>query len=170
MKPTALTSLALAALIALPLTIQPAAAQTYRECSRTSTGAIFGTLGGAALGGFVGSQIGGKGTSGLVATGAGVLIGGLIGNELGRHLSCEDRQMAGTTTQRTLETQPSGTQVNWSNPDSGNAGTVTPTQTYQTAGGTYCREFLQTIQVNGESRQAHGTACRQPDGTWKITG
>jgi len=168
MKPTALTFLALAALIALLLAIQPAAAQTYRECSRTSSGAIFGTLAGAALGGFVGSQIGGKGTSGLVGTGAGVFIGGLLGNELGRHMSCEDRQMAGGTTQRTLETQPSGTQVNWNNPDSGNAGTVTPTHTYQTANGTYCREFQQTISVNGENRQAYGTACRQPDGTWKI--
>ena len=31
-----------------------------------------------------------------------------------------------------------------------------------------CREFQQTIVVNGEQQQGYGKACRQPDGTWKI--
>ena len=26
----------------------------------------------------------------------------------------------------------------------------------------------QTITVGGEVQQGYGTACRQPDGTWKI--
>ena len=44
------------------------------------------------------------------------------------------------------------------------------TRTYQNQSGQYCREFTQTIQVGGESQQGHGTACRQPDGSWKIQG
>ena len=31
-----------------------------------------------------------------------------------------------------------------------------------------CREFTQTITVGGQAVQATGTACRQPDGSWRI--
>jgi surface antigen len=31
-----------------------------------------------------------------------------------------------------------------------------------------CREFTQRIVVDGEEVAAYGTACRQPDGSWKI--
>jgi surface antigen len=42
-------------------------------------------------------------------------------------------------------------------------------RTYQTSAGQYCREYQQTIVVGGQSQSAYGTACRQPDGSWKIT-
>ena len=42
-----------------------------------SGGTVLGTLGGAALGGFLGSQIG-KGSGRLAFTGLGVLVGGLV--------------------------------------------------------------------------------------------
>ena len=52
-----------------------------------------GTLGGAAIGGLLGSQFGdGKGR--LMATGAGVLIGGLIGSEIGRTMDEQDEMRA----------------------------------------------------------------------------
>jgi surface antigen len=31
-----------------------------------------------------------------------------------------------------------------------------------------CREFQQTITINGKTEKAYGTACRQADGTWRI--
>ena len=31
-----------------------------------------------------------------------------------------------------------------------------------------CREYQSTIQVNGQPQQSNGTACLQPDGTWRI--
>ncbi len=31
-----------------------------------------------------------------------------------------------------------------------------------------CREFQSTIQVNGQPQPSYGTACQQPDGTWRI--
>ena len=31
-----------------------------------------------------------------------------------------------------------------------------------------CREFQQTIMIGGQPQRAYGTACHQPDGTWKI--
>jgi len=45
---------------------------------------------------------------------------------------------------------------------------MTPTRTYQTASGSYCREFTQTIVVGGRTEEGYGTACRQPDGSWQI--
>jgi hypothetical protein len=31
-----------------------------------------------------------------------------------------------------------------------------------------CREFDTPITINGQEQQAHGTACLQPDGSWKV--
>jgi surface antigen len=126
-----------------------------------------GTIAGAALGGLAGSQIGsGKGQ--LAAIGAGVLLGAFLGSEIGKSLDRADRAAMYRTTQTTLERQPSGTTATWQNPDSGNYGTFTPKPAYQTTSGQYCREFQQSITVGGQTQDAYGTACRQPDGTWKI--
>jgi hypothetical protein len=32
-----------------------------------------------------------------------------------------------------------------------------------------CREFQQTIVIDGRAQPAHGTACRQADGSWRVT-
>lgn len=126
-----------------------------------------GGLGGAVLGGLLGSQVGG-GSGRLWATGAGVLLGAVVGSEIGRGLDQVDKQQMEQTTQASLEHTKTGSTSAWSNPDTGNSGTVTPTTTYQSSGGEYCREYRQTIEVGDEEQEAFGTACRQPDGSWKI--
>ena len=40
-------------------------------------------------------------------------------------------------------------------------------QTPPTAEGP-CREFQTTIVIDGKSEPAHGTACQQADGTWRV--
>ena len=126
-----------------------------------------GTLIGAGLGGLAGSQIG-SGTGQLAAIGAGVLLGGLLGNEVGKSLDKADIAYSERNAQETLEYQPTGATSSWVNPDSGNSGSITPTATYQSTGGEYCREYQQTVTVGGEQQAAYGTACRQPDGSWKL--
>src|SRR5690349_14734659 len=126
-----------------------------------------GGLLGAAAGGLAGSQIG-KGSGNLAATAAGVLIGALVGSQAGASLDRADVAYANRTTQRTLEDVPAGHTNTWRNPDTGAAGTITPTHTYQTASGQYCREFQQSITVSGKTEEGVGTACRQPDGSWRI--
>ncbi len=126
-----------------------------------------GTLGGAALGGWAGSNIG-SGTGQLAATAAGALIGAVVGGGIGSSLDNVDRLYAERTAQNTLENSPSGVPGEWRNPDSGNYGSVTPQPAYQTASGQYCREYQTTVVVGGESQQGYGTACRQPDGSWQI--
>ncbi|HCR85249.1 MAG TPA: hypothetical protein DIV86_01075 [Alphaproteobacteria bacterium] len=32
----------------------------------------------------------------------------------------------------------------------------------------YCREYTKDVYIGGRTQQAFGTACRLPDGTWRI--
>ncbi|MGJ3259558.1 MAG: RT0821/Lpp0805 family surface protein [Rhodospirillales bacterium] len=126
-----------------------------------------GTLLGAGLGGFAGSKIGG-GKGQLAATAAGVVLGGLLGNNVGQSLDRADQAYAMRAQDRAMNA-PVGQTISWSNPDSGNYGTVTPTRTStDTRTGAYCREYQTEVIVGGESQVGYGTACRQPDGDWKI--
>jgi len=127
-----------------------------------------GTLIGAGLGALAGSQIG-SGRGQLAAVAIGALAGAFVGNEIGKSLDSADKIAMENSTQRALETAPSGQTVAWQNPDSGNSGSITPRPAVQHNSGEYCREYQQTITVDGRSEQAYGTACRQPDGSWKIT-
>jgi surface antigen len=135
-------------------------------CQDAGTKQTVGTLGGAAAGGLIGSQFG-SGSGKLAMTGLGVLLGGLAGSSIGKSLDDEDRRRAEEARMR-AETAPIGQRIVWSNPQNGNSGTVVPTREGHAADGSYCREFQQTITVGGKTEQGFGTACRQPDGTWKI--
>src|SRR5580692_4891612 len=61
------------------------------------------------------------------------------------------------TSQQALETAKSGTAVPWQNPDGSTAGAITPSPAFQNASGQTCREFQQTITVDGQPQQAFGT-------------
>lgn len=127
-----------------------------------------GTLVGAGLGALAGSQIGsGKGQMAAVAIGA--LLGAFAGNEIGKSLDKADQAKLSQAGEQ-ARTAPIGQTIDWSNPESGNRGTVTPTREGRHSGtGNYCREFRQTVTIDGKTEEAFGTACRQPDGSWKIT-
>ncbi len=140
-----------------------AACQGSDAGQKQTLGTILGGVGGAVAGAQFGS---GRGQ--LAATAAGTLLGAFLGSSIGKSLDRADQAAMHRTTQRTLETAPSGRTSTWRNPDSGNQGSITPQPSYQTATGQHCREFQQTVTVGGKTEQAYGTACRQPDGTWKI--
>ena len=98
----------------------------------------------------------------------GIGLGAMVGQDIGAQLDDRDRMLAGQALEQTLEYAPTDTVGSWSNPDSGHSGTFTPRKTFQTAQGSPCREFTQTIYVGGQEQQGYGTACRQADGSWKI--
>lgn len=146
-----------------------AIALTAAACENSSLGGTkqtIGTLGGAAAGGLFGAQFGG-GSGQLAATAAGALLGAFIGSEIGRTMDEVDRQKAESAYQRAT-TAPVGDTITWSNPNTGNSGSVTPTREGTSTTGAYCREFQQTVIIGGKEEQAYGTACRQPDGAWEI--
>jgi surface antigen len=123
-----------------------------------------GAAGGGLVGGLIAAAAGGNTEAIAASVIGGVLISGMVGNLLDQR----DKQMAAEAAHRAMESAPTGKPVAWSNPDSGHSGTVTPTKTYQTANGTYCREYQTTVLIDGKQERATGTACRQADGSWRV--
>ena len=39
---------------------------------------------------------------------------------------------------------------------------------YMSRSGQLCREYQSTIMIGGVPQPSHGTACQQPDGSWRI--
>ena len=147
-------------IIAIVFLLSACASNSWKENQK----AIIGGVGGAAAGGLIASAFNAN-TAGILG---GAILGGLIGGAIGNRMDAADRREANKATYRALESSPSGTTESWKNPDSNNSGTVTPTRTYQAQSGEYCREFEQSITIGGETQQAYGTACRQPDGNWQV--
>lgn len=125
-----------------------------------------GGVGGAVLGGLAGSQIG-DGSGRLWATGAGVLLGALLGSEVGSSLDRADMAYANKANTK-AHNASIGETVSWSNPETGNQGSVTPVRDGYSSAGRYCREYQQTVIVGGQEQSAYGTACQQPDGSWEV--
>ncbi|MEJ2688195.1 MAG: RT0821/Lpp0805 family surface protein [Gammaproteobacteria bacterium] len=101
----------------------------------------------------------------------GTVIGGALGGVVGSHAvgrSMDEADQA--CTGQALEYAPDGQSVQWRNPDTDERYRVTPTRTYENRRGRYCRQYTSDGYVDGKVRQLHGTACRQPDGTWKLAG
>ena len=145
----------------LATTLLTGCAGTY---NKATTGAALGAITGGALAYGLGKDSSKKDLW-LIA---GAAAGCLIGNNIGAKLDERDRLLLGQTLQQTMEHGPTNSVGSWNNPDSGNSGTVTPTQTMISANNQPCREFTTTVNIGGELSQAYGTACRQNDGSWKI--
>ncbi len=136
--------------------------QSWEYGEKETAGTVIGGVGGALLG----SQVG-DGTTRLVATAAGTLIGAWIGNEVGKSLDRADQQSAERSANTALERYPDGKASRWENPNTGHSGATTPVRTYETAQGP-CREYQTSVVIDGRSQTAYGTACREPDGTWRV--
>jgi surface antigen len=121
-----------------------------------------GTLTGAAVGD-VGSQIGG-GKGQLAATAAGAIAGALVGGTVGKSMDEVDRMKAN----QALESSRIGYTTSWRNPDTDDTYSITPTRTYETASGP-CRDFTTQAVIDGKRETLYGTACRQPDDTWRTS-
>jgi surface antigen len=155
MQRKALASLAAAALIV--------AACTNDAGQKQTAGTVIGGVAGAVLG----SRVGG-GSGRLIATAVGTLAGAMIGSEIGRSLDRAD-QLAMTQAEQRAHTAPIGEKVVWNNPDSGNSGYVTPIRDGRSSQtNAYCREYQTTVVIDGREQSAFGTACQQPDGSWKV--
>ena len=157
-----------AAIVAIAVSLAACAAPSERQpgevgaANKTTAGTLLGAVGG----GLAGSAIG-SGSGRLIAVGAGTLLGAFIGKSVGESLDRAEVNYANQAQARS-HSAPIGQQISWSNPESGHSGTITPRREGMDNAGNYCREYQQTVQVGGKTEQAYGTACRQPDGTWKV--
>lgn len=138
-----------------------ACAFSVMSCTKEESGTFLGALGGALLGSAVTNDS-------SVGVAIGTLAGAYIGRDLGRSLDEADQRRMYEATQGALETGISGASSTWYNPDSGNRGSVTPQPSFENTQGQYCREYQQSVTIGGQVETAYGTACRQPDNSWKI--
>ena len=146
-----LVSVTLATLVSL------AGCATYQG-QQEQAGMVIGGI----LGGVLGSEVGG-GRGRTAAIIAGTLAGAAIGGSVGRSMDEVDRMK----TAQTLETVRTGVPAQWRNPDTGNSYTVVPTRTYESSAGP-CREYSIDALIGGRPEKVYGTACRQPDGSWRV--
>jgi surface antigen len=144
----------------------------YRGCSRDRT---VGTIIGGILGGIIGNNLG-RGRGRGAATVAGIIFGGIAGNAIARG-ACRDREADAYYYNEAyydaFDEPDYGRRYDWRNPYSGNHGFVVPTRDYDDGyrygyRGGECREFEQTVWIDGHRTQAYGTACRNRDGSWRI--
>lgn len=122
-----------------------------------------GTVSGAVAGGLLGSTIG-QGGGQLVAIGAGTLIGAYLGGAVGKHMDDQDKMRMNSA----LENNSVGQPAYWHNTNTGADYRVTPVKNVTVQGNKYCREYRTTANIAGKEQQMYGTACRQPDGSWKA--
>ena len=122
-----------------------------------------GVLTGAVVGGLAGSAIGG-GSGRVVATAVGAVAGSLIGGRIGADMDQRDRaRMMGA-----IDSSPTGKHTRWVNPDTGHEYDVVAKRTYYVEKQP-CREYVTRARIDGKMDKVHGTACRSPDGRWRVT-
>jgi surface antigen len=150
------------ALALVPLSLAACAADSGpKEVGGTAVGAVAGGVAGNAIGGSAGNRAAG--------TVIGAVLGGFVGNRIGASLDDEDKRRAYAAQMQALETGPSGAPVAWRNPDSGRYGNVVPGPAYQ-MNGEPCRQYTQTVYIDGQPQIQRGAACRNPDGSWTTIG
>jgi surface antigen len=140
--------------MALPLTVLLIGCETKEQ-----TGTLFGAETGALVGSTFGRGPGGH-FAGMLG---GALIGGFIGNRIGKSMDDEDRRRAAEAQYAAFE---NGQRADWRNPNNGAYGYVEPRPIYYYQG-MKCREFGQTIFINGKPETMVARACRGPDGVWR---
>lgn len=148
-----------AGFLALGLALSACQNTGPKETGGTVIGAVGGALLGAALV---------DGDAQWVAIAGGALLGGWLGNQVGSALDENDRAAAARATRTAITQNPDGQATRWSNPATGNSGATRPLSTYQSADSRLCRDYETTVLVNGKTERGVGTACRQPDGTWRV--
>lgn len=122
-----------------------------------------GVLTGGVAGGLLGSTIG-KGGGQVLAIAAGTIAGAIIGGAVGKNMDDTDRLKMN----RALDNNQVGQPAYWRNAHSGATYRVTPVKNVRVNGNEYCREYRTTADIAGKKQQMYGTACRQPDGSWKA--
>ena len=141
----------------MPSAIGPIPGIPGIACNRDLIG---GLLGGAA-GGLIGNQIG-RGGGNTAATIGGAVVGAIVGGTIGRRMDQADHACVG----QALEYGRTNQAVALSDPD-GDSYQVTPTRTFEREG-VHCREYVTRATIDGLKQRLTGTACRDPNGAWRI--
>lgn len=140
-------------------------AQSMETAKSMTWAEMAGTLGGAAIGGYVGAQFGG-GLGQTIFTAMGVLAGGGAGYAGARMMSQRDMALYNQAANNALANNATGQVHRWSNPESGRSGIFRTTASYRRADGSECKQYRSSVVFDDGVASAGGDACLQSDGTW----
>ena len=129
---------------------------------------MLGAAAGAAVGGFLGYQIGGGMIMNSLFATVGTVAGGATGFYATQALMGSDRVAYDQTAQKGLNESNDGEVVNWRNPETGNSGIFRPVRSFYLADGRYCRQYRATVSFEKNVRSGAGMACRQDNGQWAV--
>ncbi|MEE9303186.1 MAG: glycine zipper 2TM domain-containing protein [Thiotrichaceae bacterium] len=117
-------------------------------------------IAGSVIGGVVGHQFG-KGRGKTAATILGAIIGGYVGSAMNN----QSRQRTNYALDRAPDHQP----TTWTEPQTNNQYTVTPTNTYNAPVNgqqSVCRDYTMDAYIDGRLQQVKGRACKDASGQW----
>ena len=134
------------------------------EASKQDSGLVVGAIAGGLIG-----NAAGRGGGRPAATIVGAVLGGIVGSEIGRSMDKQDRILAQQAELMALERGRSGEVTPWRNPDNGRYGEVIPMEADR-RGAEDCRAYTHRIYIDGRPQTMRGTACRNPDGSWRNVG
>ncbi len=145
--------------------IAGAAALLLCGCNGGGSRIVTGAIPGANPGKVIGSPI----STGAGEARVGPVEGALIGADVGRSLSDSERALALKAEYEALEYGRAGEETSWQSPSGSVNGTIRVGSVSQ-VNSLDCREYTHNIAVGGRMRVVHGTACREPNGVWRVMG
>ncbi|CAK0777127.1 17 kDa surface antigen [Azospirillaceae bacterium] len=97
-------------------------------------------------------------------------LGSLVGAYIGAPATLIDSADQSAFQQAALRAYatPINENITWSNPQTGNHGSVVSIREGWSQSGMWCREFQHTVSSGERKNSGFGTACRQRDGSWQI--
>ncbi len=105
--------------------------------------------------------------SGILQVAQQTLLGNNLITQIGNQLDMEDLKYYHQASQSALENGEDGKTKSWANPNNWHYGVITPTNILK-ENGIFCREYRQTININGKENYSYNTACRDEGGVWSI--
>ncbi len=145
--------------------VAAAAGALFLSACSGGSGIVTGAIPGANTGRVVGSAV----ASGEGEPAVGPVEGGLMGAEVGRSLSDADRKIALKAEYEALEYGRAGQPTEWRSRSGEVSGKIEVGSVSQ-VNSLDCREYTHNISFGGRMRVVKGTACREPNGTWRIVG
>ena len=148
------------AMAALPL----AGCQTVEQETGLNRNTQAGALGGAAFGGII-AGLAGANPAWIAAS---VIMGGVAGGALGNYLGKDNAEKHVQTNLNALNTLGPGQTASWTDTQAGSSGSTTVNRVFTAANGQPCKAYTETVKTPQRSVTEQATACRQPDGSWKV--
>lgn len=90
--------------------------------------------------------------------------------ELKAGLKPDDRRTALEALQVALTEMADGATFAWQRPARRLEGKVTPIAAFRDNRGRLCRRVIYWLSLGGYDRQIEGIGCREPDGSWSLSG